>query len=382
MKRSIPILIGTAGIALLAGLLFILAKSGASPTRSTGASSALSGQGKGAQQKSWDGGIDPPTQGHALPKSNGNGVVAERLPKLLNRFVQEYRSAGGAGRSRFASEEGNLLVEARLLARINPKALLDAIAKIAEDSTASPLLRNYTLSVLGILMEEGERRAAEPLRRLCEDRDSGVAGLALEILAQRDIECLYRDLYSRKAAEGEYAAMAALTLHPNDGSRSLLAALSRKWTDSRAAGAKLALRQTDMLMANDWPTSIGRIISQPGRGELEDTTWALAVARNRAPQDLSRWARNRIDRTLAKARQMRQEVAVDAGQRGIELSAFDRDLRSAGSIPEIQDPFFDDVLVALYRIGGELSESERARLRTFGYVGDPAQRLKELDSEN
>jgi hypothetical protein len=36
------------------------------------------------------------------------------------------------------------------------------------------------------------------------------------------------------------------------------------------------------------------------------------------------------------------------------------------------------VLVALWELGGKLQPRERARLRTFGYGGDPGERLREV----
>ena len=44
----------------------------------------------------------------------------------------------------------------------------------------------------------------------------------------------------------------------------------------------------------------------------------------------------------------------------------------------MSDLYFDDVLVAYYRIGGTLTPGEKARLTTFGYLGDPLPRVNAL----
>ena len=42
------------------------------------------------------------------------------------------------------------------------------------------------------------------------------------------------------------------------------------------------------------------------------------------------------------------------------------------------DRFHDDLLIILGEMGGTLTDLERSRLRTFGYLVDPKERLAEL----
>ena len=48
---------------------------------------------------------------------------------------------------------------------------------------------------------------------------------------------------------------------------------------------------------------------------------------------------------------------------------------------ETVDPRYDDLLVASHRMGGDLNEQQKARLRMLGYQGDAESRLMELLAE-
>src|SRR5262249_41150237 len=49
-----------------------------------------------------------------------------------------------------------------------------------------------------------------------------------------------------------------------------------------------------------------------------------------------------------------------------------------GYMESTRDLYFDEVLLTYFSLGGQLNETESTRLRFFGYLGEPKERLEAL----
>jgi hypothetical protein len=105
-------------------------------------------------------------------------------------------------------------------------------------------------------------------------------------------------------------------------------------------GRRMAERHS-LLRAPDWAQRLEEILIDPCHERSDLTPWALHVAQSRALPGLVDALRDRLDAAMP-------------------------------------DDFRDDVLLALSELGGELTDDERSRLESFGYLRDPAARLVEL----
>jgi hypothetical protein len=253
---------------------------------------------------------------------------------------------------------------------------------LAEDLTRSRTDRIFGLLSLGILLEEEFPAAKEPLLRLTEDRDHNLAEQALHALSKCDPEGRHRDLYLRKAKAMTHAAIEAIGVWGGPGERALLSRLHESWKASNFLEQYVAdqeMRHLDLLGSNDWRDRLSGILVDTAGNESRHVPWAIAAARLRDPDSLRGWLRNRLDRSLQLAEAECREMQAISRARGVEgPPEFKSTFASEPDIPGIGDLYFDDVLVAYYRIGGKLSRQEAARLTTFGYLGDPLPRVNAL----
>lgn len=116
-----------------------------------------------------------------------------------------------------------------------------------------------------------------------------------------------------------------------------------------------------------WAASYGG-----GREAVDDPVdWALGCLQRWAPEQLRTLLRAELDSTGDRARRWWAQQQPGG--------AFEKDFQVADDVSFATGrKDYDLLLVTQWRIGGELTDAERRRLREFGYASDPATRLTEL----
>lgn len=264
---------------------------------------------------------EPPTRGPEEIPSPPTALDPGDAPHLLERFMARHEKAADTGAApRFDREKRTGITEARLLGLAAPEAVLPILERTAADPARPARNREFALRILELL-PDGEAS----LLRLA----SGSAP-ALRALCRRDLRGTHLPAY---LAAGDPEALSHWTDPEATSTVRRLAAVS---DDAR----RMAERH-DLLRAPDWALKLEELLVDPCHERNDLTLWALHVARSRALPGLSGLLRDRLD-------------------------------------SEEPDDFRDDILVALSDLDGALTDAERSRLESFGYLGDPAARLAAL----
>jgi hypothetical protein len=242
-------------------------------------------------------------------------------PHLLERFIIRHeKAADDDGAPRFDREKRTGITEARLLGLAAPKAVLPLLERTAADPARPARSREFAIRILELLPD-----ADDSLLRLAPASSS-----ALRALCRRDLHGTHLAVYLT-AADAE--ALSHWTDPEATSAVKRLAAVSDE--------ARRMAERHDLLRAPDWAQKLEEILVDPCHERRDLTLWALHVARSRALPGLAAALRDRLD-------------------------------------AEAPDDVRDDILVALSELGGALTDDERSRLESFGYLGDPAARLAAL----
>jgi hypothetical protein len=263
----------------------------------------------------------PPSRPAETPSPPSRTLDPRDAPHLLERFMARHESAAGdASGSRFDREKRTGITEARLLALALPDAMVPLLERVAADPARPARNREFAIRILGFLPD-----AEAALVRLAPR-----SGPALRALCGRDLRGDHLPLY---LASGDAEAIS----HWWDPAA---AAAMRRLAATSDEGRRMSERH-DLLRAPDWAQRLEDLLSDACHERSDLTLWALHVAQSRALPGLVSALRERLDAAAP-------------------------------------DEFRDDVLIVLSERGGELTDDERSRLESFGYLGDPAARLGEL----
>jgi hypothetical protein len=285
----------------------------------------------------------PPLEVDAVPDR-----VPELLPLILAEHAKGVVERGCGVMTLFTMELKWKVRELRLLARAYPNSAARHATRIATDRGADFLNRDGAIWLLGLLAQAGRKDVEAELVGLAHDPDPLVANSALSRLAEADDLGVHRALY-REQAPGSWVAVRALSFWPDPATEAILRPLA-----AAEPGGELRLTAEDALR------KLALLSSEEGRAallEMKDsmsTRWAVRAARIHALPGAVAALRRRLD--------------------AAPLASY----LIQSTIPSRDDKFYDDVLVTYHRMGGRLSEREDQRLRYFGYVGDPVERLAEL----
>jgi hypothetical protein len=148
------------------------------------------------------------------------------------------------------------------------------------------------------------------------------------------------------------------------------------------------IQRLEILMSPNAAASILAILRNPDHPHPGEEFWALRVAKICRFEGLKDALRERLDYWQAQLKKSEDRVEIlrrkwlegDAPREPFPLAPLAQRFVS-GSLSEIADFVFDDVLVLQSEIGGPLTDLEKARLRHFGYACDPRERLAELLAE-
>jgi hypothetical protein len=271
------------------------------------------------------------------------------------------RECGTPEPGRFVKEWAAHGTVLRLLSLGYPEAVEGWAQRAAEGPHSDGWERSWALFALGILGEAGQGGAESVLVRLCRDPNDFWRWVAQYRLANADPGGAHRPLYRNLAVAGDDMAMDALSRWPDPESVAILKEPNVRWTRRPAAHAqaKISLERLEALSTGGWnDLARAAILEEPGPQQGLHFTWALRIGRERRPPWLARTLRERL------------EIAYRYGS--VRLSLTD---------PTILDDAFDDVLLTLSDLGGDLSDEEKAYLRHYGYRCDPRQRLAEILAE-
>jgi len=231
-------------------------------------------------------------------------------------------------------------------------------------STPSWELRRAVFA-LGYLAEARFGDSENALMKLCRHPDEYIKEVAVWRLSVLDSSGRHLKLFQELAREGVQAAMEALSFTDDPETRAILKEAGTRWRNlPYPKGTFYLLVQEvqprlDSFVAGQWEARAKKaVLEEPGPRMRGDIAWALQLGRDRRPA----W----FEATLRK----RLRATTEAGGATLYPPRF-----------EVQDDAFDDVLLALARIGGELSSEESAYLKRFGYACEPRARLGEILEE-
>lgn len=254
----------------------------------------------------------------------------------------------------------------RLFALSYPSLAEAWAQKVIEDPlNGTPWEKREALLALGVLAESKWGEAESILLRLCQDSDKDRRDVWT--LARADPTGAHRALYQRLAGAGDFESIWALSRCPDPKSIEILrkgAAHKREVLDQETIQA--GFFQESLLLAES--LNSGAWIGLAQNAILDEavptwsfrTSWALEVGR------------------------VRREVWFESALRK-RLSSIYRSGR-VRSLPEglvvRDDGSYDDVLLALARIGSHLTVEEWGYLHSHGYACEPRSRLAEMMGSN
>ncbi len=233
--------------------------------------------------------------------------------------------------------------------------------------------------MLGTLAQQGNEKAASNLVAFALGPEPQIAENATEVLADIDDAGIYKAVHRRKAAEGHRSAIMALASWDDPGSADLLESIAKSEAlgDEAQLSAKAALNQLRMISNSGGNETVLRILSGEGQQD-NDIEWALKVSMHRKlPGSLDilkkrllaaedRFTSNYADwmsepsRSKAKAADNLQKVFAESFW------------------TQTVDYYFDEILIAYSKMGGQPTDMQHARLKALGYSGNPKARLAEL----
>ncbi len=292
---------------------------------------------------------------------------------LLNRWLADWawqstvsetanpagiRDCGTRRPGRFVNESDSGTTGFRLFVLGYPD-LAEAWALQAAENPVSPgWERSRALHALGILAEAGLGSAESTLARLGRHSTGYFRSVAVWWLSRADRSGAHRTLYRDLAREGDWAAAEALSHWPDPEAVGILQGILAGPPGIVQGYAQESLVRLRALESVDWHRlARDAILSEPGLAGSR-FAWALRVAQERQAPWLPSTLGLRLD--AARPSTLLRRIPPHLG---------------------VTDGGFDDALLALAEIGGNLSAQERRYLRHYGYGGDPRERLAEILAE-
>jgi hypothetical protein len=271
------------------------------------------------------------------------------------------------------------LTEVRLWALAFPQQTILTAKKLLWDPAADRDDQNLALYALGILAREGNDPAILELAKVAHDAQGTLATRAIDTLARSGRMERQLPLMVQAAFGGNVLAIDALGY---DGSIENVSRLKvmvntleksviphHEWALIAAASA---LEQVEALQRPDWPKLVIEILSGSDDSHARWFPWALNVAEARKPEGavvvLQDYLQGAETRELDSLRGLSNlTLAPPPDPETALVSSID--LAS-------HQYYYDEVLLAYYKLGGQLSTRQRARLVYFGMIGDPLEALK------
>lgn len=314
------------------------------------------------------------------PRLEEGFLEQEVIPKLLARASLPHRGLP-MSLTRFQREEDWQLREGRLIAYAFPELLERLMTHAVVDPTMDGAQKYYAMFLLGYLAEQGRVKATEVLKQVASESDEIISARAVNIMAQADHGCQYKDFYMQRCSEKVAEAVKPLTFLGDAGTTSFLMGIASIHSDGSPRSfavqyrATKALEKTEILASPDWQLKLGEIILKEEMPR--EIAWAIEAARRNSLPQLAELLRQRLDNAMGEVSLFYSAVQEKSGLPPEKRVPFEEIYRSQPAFGTL--PFYlDDALVTQFELGGKLTDLERARLRTFGYGCDPKERLREL----
>jgi hypothetical protein len=208
---------------------------------------------------------------------------------------------------------------------------------------------------------------------------------AIFALWPADTDGRFKDLYLRKSAMGNVDVFKPLAMYADPTTlahvNKLLALPDEATPESFSTKfcSRETLQKYEILLS---PTVEAQLAEFILRGESEDAEWALQVSVRRPFPNLPQLLRQSLDLALRRAKEAYTRIEYGPSLPGKVRPTFDELYRTKAENDGAHS-CYDDVLVTLLNLNPQLlTDSDRARLRTFGYGCEPKERLIELLSSD
>ena len=271
-------------------------------------------------------------------------------------------------------------LQARLMALCHPAEVEALVSALVSDPQSGHDDLVFATKVLGVLARECKSKAAEGLLvKLVQGTDPETVSTALDELFSGDKDGLHRALYWAKCNEVTLLAFWQGPYWPDGQTKQTLQAFFEKHSTpkikdftSREALERMAILESpdrnlklDDLLTN---TSIGGDATGKGfRWQL----WAFCVVRRSPTQNTVEILRKRLE-----------NGEVNAARLLISEERFPPiEPTHPGYSTATRDSFYDEALLTYQALGGKLNQFQEKRLRHYGYLGDPAERLAAMVQE-
>lgn len=377
-KRAVPAVLG---FALLAAILLVrLATSRSGERASTShaptpdTTPSVSSPPKIVEAKSPDAAMNADRKAPNTPPSP-QATFASLIEH--HRMVRKkFAGIPEAGRDGLSWSHAYGLIAARLLAITHPDETEACAVAILSDPQAGEDDVLFSIKTLEVLATEGRKAAENALAQAAQSRKWTTAHAALEALASCDKQGVHRGLYLNQLVNGTME-IAQLGPHWADAqTKSILQQLLNESTQpgKRKVGNFIseALARVTILEAGDRDGQLEQLIAYR-RG----TDWPVKAVHRQV------WALRVVQmsptpKTLEVLRERLDVAEVEA--MGVLEKDTDKKPRAAhpGYVHATGDDYYDQALLAYWRLGGKLNQVETQRLTHYGYLGDPRQKLQEI----
>jgi len=370
--RRTLVLIGVGASLLILGVLF--------RARSSEPAQALRSPRKNDEVISMVPGIpsNPGVAGANLPPASvQKRATTQEVVNWLRSFYPKHAEAFRAlpsSAGRFEGEQALYFREARLAAYVFPAESESIATPIAlNTSDGNRPERYFAIATLALIARAtGSATALTTLQTLLQDADKGMADAALAGIAGTDPKGSRKSLYWDACRRFSPTAYEIVSVWHDSGTISQMNSLNLNGKNSYAIEV---LKRMDILAGAKAEETLAGIVRTQDTSDIASLFWALAVAKDRQSPSLLTAMRERLDIGMVEARDQ-------WGKPGNAEQTLEQAYSSKGDFIKFTgDSLHDHVLLALWEAGGQLSNLEKARLRTFGYACDPRRRLEELMAE-
>ena len=328
--------------------------------------------------------------GHAplFPRrQNGELKVlpADVLREQCKRYLKAAKELQGARVSRFSREVALGLREARLLAQVRPEEVYSFAANLLGNSSSSHEERAFALYILGQLAKQGNAASVSALHSHASTDKGQLGRIALSRLAEADTNGSHKTLYWQRSRDGWHEALRAVSRWPDASSLSVLSEVvnANPGSEYPQSGTRIlaieSREKIDLLLSSDCDSQIKSILEDSSHARRSWLRWAVEVAVGRKQAGMELSLRKRLDLIESAARMEALEIGRLSKRSTDEVNeAVTRSIEAEPDLDTCFDRHYDDILVALHTLGGDLKAHELKRLQMCGYACDPSERLSEL----
>jgi hypothetical protein len=266
-------------------------------------------------------------------------------------------------------------LQARLLALCYPQEVEEAVLATLGNSQSTTEDVIFCTKVLGVLASQARPSSEAALLRVIEStKDETVIATALDCLMSHDRQGRYRAIYWSKCAEGVLRAFEFGPYWLDQQTKQTLTQIYERENTPSSPDfySREALKRMAILESPERSSKLDRLVGDSWAEQKSDDAqwqerWALRVVQITPSPETIGILRRRLERDESEA------AGGVLGPLGPTQS---------GYMFATRDINFDEALLAYVALGGTPNETETIRLRYYGYLGDPKERLEALLAED